>query len=381
MSNRWSGLALGVALLALPAAAHAERITFGSSLAATPNTALSDHSDSGFWHARGTAIPGGGAATVPQGGQILEIRLKGVALVAPNGKTPEAPSPGYNVPNNLIHFQTLKPQPDGNLKVDVTSGAFYMPFNVPEDTISTFKPENLCAAAGDSIDISTIGGWDGTNPGSGGYDAGVPFKIFATVPGAVTTRFHGHGHFNNGATLVGGRQSPPGRPMPVPEPQPSTELLMQVVVGTGPDAFYMCPGGTFNPYRPPDPPRTPKAGKPAAPAVQKGTFPGRQRVNVKKNGTASLALYCQPGPGRCVGTVTIFAKRKKRSEPVAIGSTGFDIGARSTEGHKIKLTRKGHRLFLVRGRKLPVKIVAVTHPGGPDLTDTYDVTLKKVGSR
>jgi hypothetical protein len=100
-----------------------------------------------------------------------------------------------------------------------------------------------------------------------------------------------------------------------------------------------------------------------------------------------MALFCQAGAGRCAGTVTIYAKTPvkrnglTRTESVAIGSARYSIGQRSTAGVKVRLTKKGHKLFLQRGRKLPVTILAVTAPGGPNFTEKYRVTLKKVGSR
>lgn len=387
-----AGIAAACALLALPAAGHAARITIGSSLAAAPDTALSDHSDSGFWQSRDTTVPGGGAPTLPEGGQILEVRVKGVALVAPNGTTPEQPSPGYTGPNNVIHFQTLTPQADGNLRVAVTSGTFYMPFNVPESTVTTFQPENMCANAGDSIDITTIGGWDGTSPGSGGYDAGVPFKIFATVPGASLTRFHGHGHFNNGAVLVDGTMTPPDRPMPTPEEQRGTELLMQVVVGTGPDAVILCPGGTYNPWRTPDQPKPTKPsssqgtggmGPAAKPASQLATIEGT-RLALSRSRTGSLPLACPPGPSACTGSVSLrysysIRKRGRRKvhKSATLGTAAFTVPAGQSGAAAFSVKARALAALSRRrsGRTIKVSAVAVTDPGGTGLTDSRTVKL------
>lgn len=380
---------------AVPATSHAAFQTFGSDLTAPANVTQAHQADTAYWQ---TAVANPAMSPVsPAGGQVVEVRIKGIAprstVPTPAGADPLAGSP-------LFHFQVLEPVvADGRQTVRAlrASAGFEIPTAGDPQQITVYRPENLCIDQGQYVAFNEIGGYDGIanrNPKDGPvgpYPDGTVFQIFSSAPGASTDWFEAHGKWVDPATS--------GTPF-VPRPGSvdrggrlqGTELLMQMVVATGPDAFYMCPGGTNNPYRPPDPPRAPKAPKPVP--IQKSTFPAGQRVNVKRNGQASLALFCQPGPKRCTGQVTIYSKlglksvgRHRRARVTqlaklaAIGTARFDVGAKSTGGVRVRLTRKGHRLFLARNKKLPVTIVAVTDPGGSDHTDSYKVTLKKVGSR
>lgn len=383
---------------AVPATSHGAFHTFGSDLSAPANATQAHQADTAFW-STALANPAMSAAA-PAGGQVTEIRIKGIAprsnKLSPAGTDPAAGSP-------LFHFQVLEPVTvDGKPTVRAlrASAGFDVPTAGDPQQITVYRPANMCIDEGHYVAFNTIGGWDGIHNRDpkdgpvGPYPDGTPFQIFSSVPGSATDWFESHGKWADPATsgtpfvARPGHNDRGGR-------LAGTELLMQMVVATGPDAFYMCPGGLHNPYRPPDPPAKPKPGGGGAPpGVQKTSIPEGQRVNVKRNGQASMALFCQPGPKRCTGEVTIYAKqalkvagrrRARRTQAVLrtipIGKARFDIGPKSTSGLRVQLTRKGHKLFLARERKLPVSIVAVTDPGGPQHTDKYRVTLKKVGSR
>jgi hypothetical protein len=157
---------------------------------------------------------------MPANGQILAIRVKGMAV--PSG---QAGDPG---PLNEIHFSDLRPQPDGSVKVIVTSGAFRLPTTGDPNQISTFNPENLCVETGDFLALSTEGGFDSTY-----YPGGVPFRILGKVAGSSIAYFSQHGGVMNGAQFSGQARS-------------DTELLMQWDLATGNKATALCKGGTKN---------------------------------------------------------------------------------------------------------------------------------------
>lgn len=372
--------AAGLAALAVPAASSAGYQTFGSDLAAKAEVVHAHQADTAYWM---TQFADHRLPTVPVEGQIKEVRIKGYAV------TDRAPGSVVGVNDTLFHIQAYEDAGNGLLRARITSQGFDLPnkLNGNADSITSYFPENFCVKPGDTIGFNHIGGWDGDTSYTGPYRDGTPLQIFAKSPGASMTWFEANGFWHDQSTTHSPMTPRPGH-VHDRGGKLQEELLMQMVVATGDDRSYEC-GGSFNPYRPPDPPPRPRAPKPppAPPAPQKTTFPSGQRVNVKKNGTASMALFCQAGGGRCAGKVTIYAKETfkqnglKRTRTIAIGQARYSIGQKSTAGVKVRLTKKGHKLFLKRNRKLPVTILAVTGAGGPELTEKYRVTLKKVGSK
>lgn len=215
-----------VAALAGAPASGAKIQTFGSTLKAKAGAVEAHHSDTVYWHGR---VSQGGGAKAPATGQVLAVKVKGKAL---SSHQPTDPSRGGET---MIHFQTLAPQPGGRMQVKVTSQAFFLPTReAGSQTVTTFRPINMCIAKGESVGLNSVGGWDGVPDGTGPYPSGTPLRIFARtkkVRRAQYRWFEGAGMTGNGgvfgATQVRKR-----------------ELLMQLRLGTGGDATINCPGGS-----------------------------------------------------------------------------------------------------------------------------------------
>jgi hypothetical protein len=196
--------------------------------------------DNTVWN---TAVAGG-SATAPQGGQVLEVRIKGCAVKDPNSPTQSSSTgTGGSVPVNTIEFQTLTPLTGGSYRVDATAGPFTLPFcsDTPSgaNTITTYQPVHMCVSAGDTVSFYDLGG---TVPNSGGpayYPQGVPFQVIAPVAGSGTASFTdadtANGLYSYGAQPRG-NNSGWGQ-------EGNQEVMLQVVEGVGDDAYGLCPGG------------------------------------------------------------------------------------------------------------------------------------------
>jgi hypothetical protein len=243
---------------ALAPAARASHLRFGSRLAAaatldTANGAAyanadrprgptvigpnpHDAADTAVWNAQG------GSTSAPRAGQVLAVKLKGCAR-----EDRSAPSQlSVGVPVNEVHFQTLAPQPGGGYRVEVTSGAFRVPFcgaRVDGDTVTSFRPVHMCIGRGDTVDFNDLGGFIPARSGPSWYPQGVPFMILAPVPGSAIESFVGGDQTDNGAVF-----EPGARPTPTSGfgSTAGDQLLLAVVEGVGGDAYALCPGGTAN---------------------------------------------------------------------------------------------------------------------------------------
>ncbi len=341
----------GGALLAAPAAVQADLQVFGSDLRAPADRTEARQADTAYWH---QAFADGRSVSAPAGGQIVEIRLKGYA------KSDRPPGAIGGGGETVFHFQTLEPQPDGTFRVKVTSQAFDVPnamTGTPE-TITAYRPENLCVAQGDVVAFNTIGGWDGIPDRTGPYPDGTPLQIFGAVPGSATSQFTGDNQTNNGAVL---------RPDVVRGT--GEELLMQMTLATGPDAFYMCPGGTNNPYRPPDPPRPSRAPAASSAAPPPGIAIRGGRVRVSRGGRFALSLRCEPGPATSQGTVGV-----ERSGKV-FASRGLELAGGAAKTVRLRLNRAGRKLAAQRsGSRFTVR--AITRAGTERRSETRRLTLR-----
>ena len=366
-----AALLVSSVLLTFPAAGLAELQTFGSDLTAPATEVRAEQRDVAYWQ---TAFADKRSPSVPVDGQIKEVRLKGFAH---SDRLPGALGGGGETG---FHFQALTP---GGGSARITSQFFDVPNRNAGNaaTITTYRPENFCVKQGEEIALNSIGGWDGVANRDpkvgpvGPYPDGTPLQIFASVPSAKLTYFTADQGTNNGQVF-----SPrPGHPADERADVHGVELLMQMTLATGNDRSYECGGP--NTYRPADPaPQAKQGGGGAPPGVQKTTIPRSQRVNVSKKGVASMALFCQPGKGACTGTVTFYASAPGKKNLV-VGSKRYSIAQKSTGKLKVKLSAAGFKLFKKRNRVLPIRIEAVTDPGGADHTDRFGVTLRKVGSR
>jgi hypothetical protein len=192
MSRRATLLA-AFALLAVPAAASAKHVPFGSSLKATPNKIEQEGVDSAYWN---TNLPGTRKFRVPAKGKIGTIKLKGNKV-------------GSTGPN-VVHFQILHPIGNGRLKVELTSGNNKLQVNGDKNHVTTYHPINLCAREGDFVAFSVVGGQ-------------AKWQVFSKVDGSAIKSFTGAGGDMNGDTFKGSKHS-------------GEELLMRTVLFTGDDA-------------------------------------------------------------------------------------------------------------------------------------------------
>jgi hypothetical protein len=265
MHVKWSSLF--IAMLALGAlcapVAHADIVTLGSTLAAPATVTQSNQADSAFWPA---SINGADPA-VPADGQVLSVRVKGMAI-QPSG----APKP-----LNEIHFQTL----DGNT-VYLSSAPFDLPYTGDPNQISEYKPENLCVHKGGIVAFNDEGGWDGT--GTGPYRTGVPFRVFADAPASLTNQFSKDNGTKNGMLLA------------PPNLLRGTELLLQYTLATGDDRSYECGG----------PLRDPNGN-----VIKNMQVTPKQDAYVSSDGSFTIFGYCGDARQDCTGgvaTVTAFGQ-------------------------------------------------------------------------
>ena len=310
MRKLLSGLAaVAAAALAFPAAGVAAVETFGSDLSAPANSIEPDGgihpahggawygADTAFWN---TKLANGNRVTAPADGQIVEIRVKGTALAGPHPWNPNVP------PRALVHFQVIHPQPDGSMLVDLTSGGVDWPIGGDPQQITTYRPVNLCAHAGDYVDLNTWGGhewrWD--------RYGGIPMQVFSQVRGSSLNWYEADNGTNNGQFLRGRARD--GR-----------ELLMQTVIATGPDATDICPGGyAQHIFR----------GLEIQPSPQSAVVRTRERV-------AKVRTFCHgENYGSCKGRLTLRAD--VAGQQVEIGSTEFNVDNSHTVNVRVPLSEE-----------------------------------------
>ena len=208
-------------LLLSPSAAGAAEITIGSDLAAPATAARSDQRDIVWWAG---SRAGGAAIDVPVTGQATIMRLKG-GTQQPNGGSKSSPN------FDLMRFVVLRPQNDGTWRTTVTSSAHRAPVigaGANENTITEYSSDwPLCVQPGDRIGLVSVGGYDANL-----FPQGLPYQVFGANPAATMLEFRAQGAIAERETVVRGARVP------------DTELLLQVVIGTGPDARPTCGGST-----------------------------------------------------------------------------------------------------------------------------------------
>jgi hypothetical protein len=187
----------------------------------------------------------GERSTAPTGGQVLAIRIKGCALE--DLSAPNQLSAG--VPVNQINFQALAPSGGGYVPT-ATAAGFHLPFcsssvhprrgGVNTNTITTFHPIHLCVARGDVVDFYDIGGFIPNPSGPSWYPEGLPFEVITRVARDSMVSFE-----DANASLGG--FAPGTHPMGLDSgwgTESGQEVMLQVIEGTGADAYGLCPGGT-----------------------------------------------------------------------------------------------------------------------------------------
>ena len=307
-------------LLAAPAAAHADRVTIGSDLAAPATAARSDPNDIVFWP---RDLPGA-TVDVPVKGQAIIMRLKG-GTQQPRGGPSGAPD------YDQMRFVVLRSQGDGTWRTTATSVPHRAPVigrGADENTVTEFTSvDPLCVERGDRIGLVTVGGFDAQL-----FPKGLPYQVFAATPGATLNEFRAGGAISQGQTVIRG------------DGVSDTELLLQVVVGTGPSARPTCGGtapsgsdpGTFP--EPSDPPGPTTPG-----ATGRARIPKPARAPRMFDGKVRLTLRC-PAGADCAGVLSLWAKGKR------IGRRAYTFDAGETDGVSVKLSRKGRRMARRAGR-------------------------------
>ncbi|TMK41307.1 MAG: hypothetical protein E6G56_05465 [Actinobacteria bacterium] len=320
--------------LALPPAAGAAVMSFGSPLAAPATVAETHPVDTAFW---ATALSGGAPVGAPADGQVTAVRVKGTAQ--PSGQ------PGAPRPLTQVHFQVLAPQADGSVVVAVTSQGFDLPVSaeVGGDTnhVSTFAPTNFCVHRGDLIDLNDEGGFDATF-----FPSGVPFQVFGSVAGSTTAQFSKGDGTVNGSRFSG-------------SPKSGEELLMQMTLATGPDASALCPGGT----RGAAPGRTPRRLAPVRVS--------RQTAAVNRRRVTRPAIFCA-GPGRCRIALTLSAAGPGGSR---LGAARASLRPQRTTHVPIRLSRAGVRQIKAHHKRLTAVLEVALGSGAPGSAVSQTITL------
>lgn len=317
-------LAACLAVTALfPASGRANILTFGSPLSepATLNTAEnlsypgtntpvqpSPEAPDGIFHTAhygadtvlwNLASPNG-APQSPAAGQALKVSLEGCAQAAPGGPPPLT----------QIHFQDLSPLSGGGAKVNITSQAFEIPVcgqnGASGSTVSTYEPTNLCVAAGDYVAFNDEGGYVPNV-----YRAGVPYQVIGATTSATMDSFLANDGTGNGALLSPADLSADAG-FAVNRGE---ELLLRVTLGTGPDARYVCPGGS-------------RDAPPTLPAMRIGP----QTDGINHSRIVAVAVYCRPAGG-CDGDAALTMAGHR----VSVGSPAFAIPGDNTSHVPLRL--------------------------------------------
>jgi len=313
-----AALLAGFLVALVPATSQAALSTFGSTLAwpATLNTTanldyvgtytevpVSPEAPTGVFHTNhwGTdtalwnvALPNG-SPSAPASGQAVKVSLEGCAQPAPGGPSPLT----------QIHFQDITPLPGGGARVNLTSQPFEIPVcgqkGAGGSTITTYEPINLCVNQGDYVAFNDEGGYVPFI-----YRSGVAYQVIRGVSGSTMDSFIRANGTDNGDTMSAGETAAnEGFASNANE-----ELMLRVTLGTGPDARYVCPGGS-------------KEAPPVLPPID--VHPQTDGINRAR--VVAVAVYCRQMPD-CQGSVALAFGGKR----VSIGSGQFTVPGNTT-GH------------------------------------------------
>ncbi len=244
-------------------------------------------------------------ASVPEGGQILQVRLEGCTRAAAGGPAPLT----------QIHFQDISPLPGGGARVNLTSQGFELPVcgqgGASGSTVSTYEPTNLCVNQGDYVDFNDEGGYV-----ENVYRNGVPYQVMGAVRGALMDSFIKNDGTGDGASML---SSDVGA-MEGFASNENDELMMQMELGTGANARYVCPGGSKD-----------------APPVLAAIRIGPQTDGVNRERIVEVAVYCRPTSG-CAGTAALTTSSSGKSAARAVGRTSFTLAGDSTTHVAIRIS-------------------------------------------
>jgi hypothetical protein len=245
--------------------------------------------DTALWN----VAQGSGSPRMPAAGQAVKVSLEGCAK----------PAAGGPPPLTQIHFQDVSPLPGGGARVNLTSQGFEIPVcgqgGASGSTVTTYEPTNLCVSKGDYVALNDEGGYV-----ENVYRAGVPYQVLGRVKGSTADSF-----LMNGGTGDGALMSPSDR---APDfgfaINQDEELMLQVALGTGRDARYVCAGGTKD-----------------APPVLAPISVHRQTDGINHSRIVAVAIYCRPTPG-CKGVATLTLGGRV----VSVGHSAFNLRGATT---------------------------------------------------
>lgn len=254
--------------------------------------------DTAIWN---TSVEGRPAA-MPHAGQAVAIKLEGCAV----------PAPGDPTPLDQIHFQTLTPQ-GGGIKVELSSASFTIPtcgeHGAGSSTVTTYRPYNLCVDKGDYVGFNDEGGFAPPY-----YRAGVPYRVLGSVRGdALVSFIRGDGTGNGAIFLPSDKETMEGWAT-----SRNVGLMMDVELGTGADARYVCPTGTKE-----------------APRVFAPMRISRQTDGINRARVVAVAIYCRPATG-CHGGATLELPAAGRA--ARVGSTAFSLPGNATSHLPIRVS-------------------------------------------
>lgn len=222
-------------LIAAPAAASADTVTFGVDVDATgPATYSENHqADVLYFNPKHQA----NSHSSPVDGEVVEVRVKGTIDPRVGLKRSQSFESLYR----LWHIQTLRPESNGSFTVKTSSDHLYFPVEVDPNTVTSFRASHpQCVQAGDVIDFNNIGGWDGDM----GDPHGTTYKIFGEKPGNEVWWYERDAGTFLDANFLPNRRTDNGNNVThIGSPIPNKQLLMEVTVATGYDSAVNCPGG------------------------------------------------------------------------------------------------------------------------------------------
>jgi hypothetical protein len=261
--------------------------------------------DTAIWN---TTITGANAA-MPKAGQADQIKLEGCAVRAPGGPAPLT----------QIHFQTLHRQ-GGGVKVALTSGAFEIPAcgenGASGSTVTTYSPINLCVRKGDYVGFNDEGGF--VEPY---YRSGVPYQVLRSAHGSTVDSFLRGGGTNDGAFFDPSETTA----MDGFAAKANQELMLQVELGAGADARYVCPGGRKD-----------------APPVLAPLRVSRQTDGINRSRVVAVAIYCRPLTG-CHGSARLTLPATGRV--ATVGRSVFSLPGNRTSHLPIRVSPEVLRLI------------------------------------
>jgi hypothetical protein len=340
VKTRLLSLAVGAALLALPASAQAEVYTFGPDIDSSgPATLSENHQADTLFFNQGVGGTGSGS---PVAGEVTSVRIKGTIVPRTNKVESDL--------QRMFHIQVLHPNPDGQYTVETSTQDLFFPIGVSPNTISTYSADAAqCVGVGDYVDFNNVGGWDGDMADPNG----TTYKIFgAAPPGGPVNWYERDNGTNIGTTWFPNRRVDNGTGTTYPgAPKADRQLLMQVTVATGYDARPPCgrKGLEYKGITMSTPSPAPK---------------------VYDDGIARVRTLCPDNSyGGCNGTLRLEA------EGQVLGQADVSLNTAETTNIQLKLTNEAANLLAMRGT-LTATATGETHDGfGVALTTTAPVQL------